>query len=260
MCACPLLPVVGLMADERKTKEELLEELAELRRRLDGLLEAEAKHTLAQETLFAKVETMERTLHGAVSALAAMAECRNPNLAGHHARVTTLACAIAREMSLPDARIDGLRAAARLHDLGTIAVPAEILTKPSKLTETETLLTRTHVQTGYDILKTIDFPWPVAEIVLQHHERMDSSGYPQGLCGDDILLEARILAVADVVEVMASHQPSRQALGIEKALEEISLNKGVLFDSAAVDACLKLFAGGQTDLGNPRGEAAGPHP
>jgi HD-GYP domain-containing protein (c-di-GMP phosphodiesterase class II) len=210
-----------------------------------------AERTLAQEELSASVETLERTLKGAVSALAAAAEYRDPYTAGHQERVTALACAIAREMALPDDRIDGLRVAGHLHDLGKIALPVEILTKPSLLTEAETLLIRTHVRAGYDILKTIDFPWPVAEIVLQHHERMDGSGYPQGLSGDDILLEARILAVADVVEAMASHRPYRPALGIEKALEEITLNRGTLFDSAAVDACLKLITEGRFELGQP---------
>jgi putative nucleotidyltransferase with HDIG domain len=191
-------------------------------------------------------------LDGAVSALAATTKYRDPYTAGHQILVTQLACAMANEMALPEDRIDGLRVAGQLHDLGKIALPAEVLTKPSKLTETETLLVRTHVQAGYEILKTIDFPWPVAEIVLQHHERMDGSGYPQGLAGDAILLEARILAVADVVEAMARHRPYRAALGVEKALEEISLNKGVLFDSAAVDACLRLITEGRFDLGQPQ--------
>jgi PAS domain S-box-containing protein/putative nucleotidyltransferase with HDIG domain len=227
----------GLAIENAKLYEDAQRELAERK--------------IAQEELSASVETLERTLKGAVSALAATTKYRDPYTAGHQELVTDLACAIAKEMALPEARIDGLRVAGQLHDLGKIALPAEVLTKPSKLTETETLLIRTHVQAGYEILKTIDFPWPVAEIVLQHHERMDGSGYPQGLAGDDILLEARILAVADVVEAMARHRPYRPALGIDKALEEISLNKGVLFDPAAVDACLKLITEGLFDPGQP---------
>jgi PAS domain S-box-containing protein/putative nucleotidyltransferase with HDIG domain len=227
----------GLAIENAKLYEDAQRELAERK--------------MAQEELSASVETLERTLKGAVSALAATTKYRDPYTAGHQELVTDLACAIAKEMGLPEARIDGLRVAGQLHDLGKIALPAEVLTKPSKLTETETLLIRTHVQAGYEILTTIDFPWPVAEIVLQHHERMDGSGYPQGLAGDDILLEARILAVADVVEAMARHRPYRPALGIDKALEEISLNKGVLFDPTAVDACLKLITEGLFDLGQP---------
>jgi PAS domain S-box-containing protein len=210
-----------------------------------------AERTLAQQELSASVETLERTLRGAVLALAATTEYRDPYTAGHQKRVTALACAIAQEMGLPASRIDGLRVAGHLHDVGTIGVPTQILTKPSHLTEVESLLIRTHVQTGYDILKTIDFPWPVAEIVLQHHERMDGSGYPRGLVGDAILLEARILAVADVVEAMASHRPYRAALGIEKALEEISLNRGTLYDSAVVDACLSLITEERFEIGHP---------
>jgi putative nucleotidyltransferase with HDIG domain len=210
-----------------------------------------AERTVAQQELSASVETLERTLRGAVSALAATTEYRDPYTAGHQKRVTALACAIAGEMGLSQSQTEGLRVAGHLHDIGTIAVPAQILTKPSLLTEVESMLMRTHVQTGYDILKTIDFPWPVAQIVLQHHERMDGSGYPQGLVGEAILLEARILAVADVVEAMASHRPYRAALGIDKALEEICLNKGTLYDSAAVDACLTLITERRFELGQP---------
>ena len=131
--------------------------------------------------------------------------------------------------------------ASMIHDIGKIAVPAEILSKPTKLTDLEFDLIKTHSQSGYDILKDIEFPWPLADFVLQHHERMNGSGYPQGLKGDDILLEARIMAVADVVEAIASYRPYRPALGIDLALKEISGNKGILYDADAVDACLKLF-------------------
>jgi putative nucleotidyltransferase with HDIG domain len=166
---------------------------------------------------------------------------RDPYTAGHQARVTRLACAIAKETGLPDERIQGLNVAGTLHDLGKMYVPAEILSKPTRLTESEMMIIKAHPQAAYDILKGIEFPWPVAQIVLQHHERRDGSGYPQGLSGDDILLEARILAVADVVEAMASHRPYRPAHGIDKALEEISQNRDLLYDAGVVDACLKLF-------------------
>ncbi len=168
-------------------------------------------------------------------------ETRDPYTAGHQRRVADLARAIATEMNLPADQIDGIRMAAAIHDLGKISVPAEILSKPTKLTNIEFGLIKTHSQSGYDILKDIDFPWPIARMVLEHHERMNGSGYPNGLTGDNILMESRILAVADVVESMASHRPYRPSLGIEAALEEIEKNKGTLYDNAVADACLRLF-------------------
>jgi HD-GYP domain-containing protein (c-di-GMP phosphodiesterase class II) len=144
-------------------------------------------------------------------------------------------------MGLSADQRDFIRTASAIHDIGKISIPTEILSKPTKLSDLEFNLIKTHAQSGYDILKDIEFPWPVADVVLQHHERLDGSGYPQGLKGDDILLEARILAIADVVEAIASHRPYRPALGIDLALEEISRNKGILYDAAAADACLKLF-------------------
>jgi putative nucleotidyltransferase with HDIG domain len=156
--------------------------------------------------------------------------------------VTQLACAIAREMGLNNKMMEEIRVAGTLHDIGKMYVPSEILTKPGRLTEPEFNMIKTHSKAGYDILKMIEFPWPVAPVVLQHHERIDGSGYPSGLSAKDILLEARILAVADVVEAMSSHRPYRPARGIDKALEEISQNRGILYDPAVVDTCLKLFA------------------
>jgi HD-GYP domain-containing protein (c-di-GMP phosphodiesterase class II) len=180
-------------------------------------------------------------LEGTISTLVLTIEGRDPYTAGHQRRVTQLACAIANEMHLPQEQIEGLRMAGLTHDIGKINIPAEILSKPGQLTDLEFGLIRMHPQTGHDILKAIEFPWPVAQMVLQHHERMDGSGYPQRLSGEEILLEARILGVADVVEAMASHRPYRSARGIDQALEEISQNKGVLYDAEIVDACLKLF-------------------
>jgi HD-GYP domain-containing protein (c-di-GMP phosphodiesterase class II) len=147
-------------------------------------------------------------------------------------------------MDIPQERIDGINAAGLLHDIGKIAVPSEILTKPTPLTELEFQLIKTHPQVAYDILKEIEFPWPVAEIVLQHHERMNGSGYPKGLSGDQIMLEARILAVADVIEAMSSYRPYRQALGVDAALIEIKKGKGMLYDANVCDACLALFEKG----------------
>ncbi|OQB98598.1 MAG: Cyclic di-GMP phosphodiesterase response regulator RpfG [Spirochaetes bacterium ADurb.Bin110] len=168
-------------------------------------------------------------------------ETRDPYTAGHQRGVADLSRAIAMELKLTSDRIDGIQMAAIIHDLGKISVPAEILTKPNKLTEMEFELIKTHPQSGYDILKDIDFPWPIARMILEHHERMDGSGYPRNLRGDDILLESRILAVADVVESMASHRPYRPALGLNAALEEIEKNRGTIYDADAVDACLRLI-------------------
>ena len=173
--------------------------------------------------------------------MALTVETRDPYTAGHQRRATNLARAIATEIGLSEAQVDGIRMAGVVHDLGKISVPTEVLTKPGRLTKIEFNLVKAHPQVGYDILNRIGFPRPLTQIVLQHHERMDGSGYPSGLSGEEILLEARILAVADVVEAMSSHRPYRQALGIDKALEEISRNRGVLYDPEVVDACLKVF-------------------
>jgi PAS domain S-box-containing protein len=187
------------------------------------------------------VEHIRKALGATVRAIAVTVETRDPYTAGHQRRVADLACAIATEMNLSVDQIDGIRMAATIHDLGKISVPADILSKPIKLTNIEFSLIKTHSQSGYDILKDIDFPWPVARTVLEHHERMNGSGYPNGLTGDHLLLESRILAVADVVESMASHRPYRPSLGIEAALEEIEKNRGTLYDADAVNACLRVF-------------------
>jgi putative nucleotidyltransferase with HDIG domain len=155
--------------------------------------------------------------------------------------VCELAIAIATELKLSNDQIEGLRMAAILHDVGKISIPAEILSKPGKLTDIEFRLIKTHPQAGYDILNGIEFPWPVARTVREHHERINGSGYPQNLKGKDIIIEARILAVADVVEAMASYRPYRQSLGIHAALDEIEKNKGIFYDKDVADACLKLF-------------------
>jgi putative nucleotidyltransferase with HDIG domain len=170
-------------------------------------------------------------------------EMRDPYTAGHQIRVAELARAIATEIGLPKDKIDGIRMAGSIHDIGKLSIPAEILSKPTKLTNIEFSLIKEHSRIGYEMLKNVESPWPLAQIVYQHHERMDGSGYPQGLKGDEILMEARIMAVADVVESMASHRPYRPALGIEAALEEIEKNKGILYDDATVNACLRLFRG-----------------
>jgi len=184
---------------------------------------------------------LQGALEGIIHAMTRTVEARDPYTAGHQQRVATLAVAIAMEMNIPQDQIEGIRMAGMIHDLGKISVPAEILSKPTRLTDIEFALIKAHPRVGYDILQEIDFPWPIALMVLQHHEKINGSGYPQGLSGEDILLEARILCVADVVEAMASHRPYRPALGIEKALDEISKNRKVLYDPEVADACLRLF-------------------
>ena len=177
----------------------------------------------------------------AITAIASTVEMRDPYTSGHQRRVAELAVKIATEMGLPPENIEGLRMACVVHDIGKIHVPAEILSNPGQLTTAEFDIIKTHPRAGFDILKGIDFPWPVAEIVYQHHEKIDGSGYPRGLKGDEILLEARILTVADVVEAMSSHRPYRPALGVFPALQEITQHKGALYDLQVVDACLRLF-------------------
>jgi len=186
-------------------------------------------------------QKLEKTMEGTINTIAKIVETRDPYTAGHQLNVSKLTTAIAQEMKLPEDKIEGIRIASLVHDIGKISIPAEILSKPTKLNEIEYNLIKDHSQTGYDILKLIEFPWPIAEIVLQHHERLNGSGYPQGLKGEEILLEARIMGVADVVEAMSAHRPYRPALGIDKALEEISKNKSILYDPKVVDICLKLF-------------------
>jgi PAS domain S-box-containing protein/putative nucleotidyltransferase with HDIG domain len=200
-----------------------------------------AERVRAEKELHQSFEKLQRTLKETVIALTSAVEIRDPYTAGHQRRVTRLACAIAEEIGLPEEQIEGLRVAGLIHDIGKINVPAEILSKPGRLTDIEFALIKMHPQIGHDILKKIEFPWPVAQIVLQHHERLDGSGYPAAMSDDDILLETRILSVADVVEAMASHRPYRSALGLDKALEEILRNRGYLYDPEVVDVCLRLF-------------------
>ena len=194
--------------------------------------EAEVQHSL---------EKLHKALDGTVLAVANTMEMRDPYTAGHQRQVARLAGAIAQEMGFSAERVEGMRVLGCLHDIGKIAIPAEILSKPGRLSPMEFTLIKDHPRVGYEIIKDIDFPFPLAEGILQHHERLNGSGYPQGLSGRDIILEARILGVADVVEAMASHRPYRRSLGIDQALEEISRNRGILYDPEVVDICLNLF-------------------
>jgi len=232
------LGVINLYIKEgqkrNEKKEGFLNAIADT---LAGIIKRNEYEQALQDTLM----KLRKAMGGAIELLANVVEVRDPYTAGHQKRVADLARSIATEMGVSQEKIEGIRMAGRVHDIGKISIPAEFLSKPTRLSELEFNLIKTHATVGYEILKDIEFGWPVAEIAYQHHEKLDGSGYPQGLSGNDILLEARILAVADVVEAMSSHRPYRPALGIDKALDEISKNKGTLYDAEVVDACLKLF-------------------
>ncbi len=196
---------------------------------------------IAMEALRKSRDDLHDSLEETVSSLASTAENRDPYTAGHQQRVDRLACAIARKLGLESRRIEGLHIAALLHDIGKITLPFEYLAKPTELSREERAIIRCHPEVGYRILKPIHFPWPVAEIVYQHHEHLDGSGYPRHLIEKDILLEAKILTVADVVEAMSSHRPYRPSLGIESALEEIRQGRGIRYHAPSVDVCISLI-------------------
>ncbi len=184
---------------------------------------------------------LEKMIDGTVDAIARIAEARDPYTAGHQRRTAELARAIAQELGLPAEQIAGIHMAAVIHDIGKIHIPAEILVKPTQLTAVEFDIVKTHAEIGHDILKSVEFPWPVASIILQHHERMNGSGYPRGNTGTEITIDAKVLAIADVVEAMSSYRPYRPARGIPVTLEELEKNRGILYDPEVVDACLRLF-------------------
>jgi putative two-component system response regulator len=218
--------------EHKKSYQEHLEKEVRLRTK-----EVELKRAEAEE---ANID-LQKALEATINIIAKTAEMRDPYTAGHQRRTATLAKAIAAEMGLSGQQIEGVFMAGVVHDLGKISVPAEILTKPGRLSDVEFSLISTHSQTAYELLKTISFPWPIAQIVYQHHERLDGSGYPQGLLADQILLEAKVLCVADAVEAMASDRPYRPAKGVDVALEHIQEEKGTLYDPDAVDTCVRLF-------------------
>ncbi len=195
----------------------------------------------AEAQIRSYIEQLKTAFMSTVEVATTLSEMRDPYTAGHERRVAAIASAIGAAFGFDARRLEGLRVAGFLHDVGKITIPAEILSKPGKLSAIEFQLIQGHAQAGYDVLKDVTFPWPVAEVALQHHERMDGSGYPQGLKGEAILIEARILAVADVVEAMASHRPYRAALGIEAALAEIERGRGTAYDAGVADVCLSLF-------------------
>jgi len=206
-----------------------------------GISEDITERKQTEESLKQTSEKLRKSLIGTIRAISMMVETRDPYTTGHQRRVSSLARVIAQEMDLSQIMIDNINTAGGIHDIGKMAIPSEILSKPGRLNDIEMRLIKVHPQTGYDILKDAELPHSIATMVLQHHERIDGSGYPQGLKNGSILLESKILSIADVVEAMASHRPYRPALGIETALEELEKNKGILYDSEAADACLRLF-------------------
>jgi PAS domain S-box-containing protein/putative nucleotidyltransferase with HDIG domain len=208
---------------------------------IEGTLIDITERKRVHDSLQSDFQRQRKAMEGIIQAMALTIELRDPHTAGHEQRVSQLAAAIAETMEMPEVTVEAIRMTAIIHDIGKIYVPAEILSKPGRLSELEYRLIQMHPQVSFDILKVIDFPWPVAAIVLQHHERLDGSGYPQGLTAEHIRPEARVLAVADVVEAMTSHRPYRPAPGLEAALDEISEFRGRRYDAAAVDAALSLF-------------------
>jgi PAS domain S-box-containing protein/putative nucleotidyltransferase with HDIG domain len=206
-----------------------------------GIIRDISELVSSQKKLQKTLGKLQKALSGTIQAMALTVETRDPYTAGHQKRVSNLACAIAREMGIAQNKIQGIHFAGIIHDIGKISVPGEILSKPGKISENEMGIIKEHPKAGHNILKTVDFPWPIADIVRQHHEKIDGSGYPDGISGDDILIESRILSVADVIEAMSSHRPYRPTLGVDVALQEVQQKKNILYDGDAVDACLKLF-------------------
>lgn len=237
----------GYIIKPFKSNELIIDVANALRRRVLEIQNRDQRKTLEKQVaartkeLQDTLERVHRTMGSIIRVISSTVEVRDPYTGGHQQRVTILARAIAEEMGLPNEEIEGIGVAGTIHDLGKIAIPAEILSKPGRISEVEFSIIKTHPQVAADILKDIEFPWPIAEIIYQHHERMDGSGYPQGLSDGSILLEARVISVADVVEAMVSHRPYRTSLGVELALEEISKNKGELYDLDVADTCLKIF-------------------
>ena len=248
-----ILLKVKKLSDERRRAEEALQKAhdeldyqvklrtAELAKANEMLQADIAGRRQVEEKLQNTLNSLRSAVSMTIQVLVSAIEIRDPYTAGHQRRVANLARAIATEMGLPPEKIEGIRMAGYIHDIGKLSIPAEILSKPTKISAIECALIKEHAQSGYEILKDVESPWPLAEIVYQHHERMDGSGYPRKMHGDDIIIEARILAGADVVEAMASHRPYRPSLGIELALAEIERNRGISYDDAVVIAVLRLF-------------------
>ena len=229
------------MRDEEKAKEQLVKELQKMREKVAGLKEVKLKYNQVDKKLKQSYKKLQKIIEGTANIITKVVETRDPYSTGHQQRVSKLARAIGREMKLSQDKIEGTKIASLVHDIGKVNLPTEIISKPSKLIEVEFNLIKNYPKVGYDILKKVDFPWPIAEIVLQHQEKIDGSGYPRGLKGDKICIEAKILGVANVVEAMSSYKSYRPALSISEALAEISKNKNIFFDPEVVDTCIKLF-------------------
>jgi len=229
------------MKNIEEKKDQLVEELPEMHEKVAELEKIVVRDNRLEKEFQQSYEKLQKFIEGIAYIIAEIVEIRDPYLRGHHQRVSKLATAIAQEMKLPQDKIEGVRFASLVHDVGKVNLPAEIVSKPSKLVEVEFNLLKNHPRTGYEILEKVDFPWPIAEIVFQHQEKIDGSGYPRGLKGDEILIEAKILGVANAVEAMSSYKSYRPALSIDESLTEISKYENILFDPEVVDACLKLF-------------------
>lgn len=229
------------MKDIEEKKDRLVEELQEMHEKVADLEKIVVRDNQLEKKLQQSDEKLQKFIEGIAYIITEIVEIRDPYLRGHHQRVSKLATAIAQEMKLPQDKIEGVRFASLVHDVGKVNLPTEIVSKPSKLVEVEFNLVKNHPRIGYEILKKVDFPWPIAEIVFQHQEKIDGSGYPRGLKGAEILIEAKILGVANVVEAMSSYKSYRLALSIDESLTEILKYKNILFDPEVVDACLGLF-------------------
>jgi len=229
------------MKDEEKTKDQLIKEMQKMREKVAGLEEVKLEYNQVDKKLKQTCKKLQKFIEDTAYIIMKVVETRDPYSIGHQQRVSKLATAIAQEMKLPQDKIEGTRIASLVHDIGKVNLPTEIISKPNKLIEVEFNLIKNYPKVGYDILKKVDFPWPIAEIVFQHQEKIDGSGYPRGLKGDEILIEAKILGVANVVEAMSSYKSYRPALSVDEALAEIVENKNILFDPEVVDTCLKLF-------------------
>jgi len=229
------------MMNIEKKKEQFIEELQEMHEKTTDLEKVKIRYNQLERELQQSDEKLQKFIKGIAYIIAEIVEIRDPYLRGHHQRVSRLATAIAQEMKLPQDKIEGVKIASLVHDVGKVNLPTEIVSKPSKLVEVEFNLLKHHPRTGYEILKKVDFPWPIAEIVFQHQEKIDGSGYPRGLRGAEILIEAKILGVANVVEAMSSYKAYRPALSIDESLAEISKYENILFDTEVVNTCLKLF-------------------
>lgn len=229
------------MKDEDKAKDQLIKELQKMRGKVAELEKVKLKYNQVDKKLKQAYKKLVKFIEGTANIITKVVETRDPYSTGHQQRVSKLATVIAQEMKLPQDKIEGTRIASLVHDIGKVNLPTEIISKPGKLIDVEFNLIKNYPKVGCDILRKVDFPWPIAEIVLQHQEKIDGSGYPRGLKGDEICIEAKILGVANVVEAMSSYKSYRPALSIDEALAEIAENKNILFDLEVVDTCIKLF-------------------